>query len=324
MRKMSQAPMSLLMLLVLVFGGASAAFGQGASSPAATPAASGSTVPITTVVTVLGPKYSAPPALAKSDIIVYQDKKKVEISSWIPAQGDKANLQLAILIDDASTTDFAIQLNDLRAFINAQPATTAVGVFYASNGTVQPVSQFSTDHAAVAKTVRIPLGYWGAYSSIYFSIQDLIKRWPVTPGSRREILLFADGIDRLHGDYPTSPDVDPTVAKAQTAGVIIHSIYVTGVGHISRSFFRVSLGQSNLSQLTDGTGGYAFFQGFQTPVAIAPFLDQFNMVLKNQYWLTFDANRSTKPKGSLQRFRVTSEIKDLDIAAPTSIFVPIL
>lgn len=128
-------------------------------------AESSGTVPITTVVTILGDKYTAPPAVSKSDVTAYQQGKKVDVSDFVPAQGDKAALQLAIVIDDANDTSFAVQINDLRAFVNSLPPSTAVGVFYASNGTVQATSQFSTDHDAVAKSIRIPFGYFGAYSS---------------------------------------------------------------------------------------------------------------------------------------------------------------
>jgi hypothetical protein len=287
-------------------------------------AESSGTVPVTTVVTVLGDKFTAPPAVSKSDVTAYQQNKKVDVTDFVPAQGDKAALQLAILIDDADDTSFAIQLNDLRAFVNSQPPSTAVGVFYANNGTIQATSQFSTAHDAVAKSIRIPFGYSGASSSIYYSIQDLIKRWPVTPGSRREILLLSDGANRFHGDYPINVDLQPTIDKAQTAGIIIHSIYVTGVGHLGHSLFRINLAQGNLSQMTDATGGHAFFQGLQTPVALAPFLDQLNLVLKNQYWLTIAANRTNKRKGELQRFKVITELKDLDLDYPTSVFIPLM
>ena len=116
------------------------------------------TAPVTTVVTVLGPKFTAPPAISKDDISVYEGKEKKEVAGWTPAQGEKAGLQLAIVIDEACSTDLGNQLSDLKAFINGQPRSTGVGVFYASNGGVQPVSQFTTDHEAAAKTLRLPLG----------------------------------------------------------------------------------------------------------------------------------------------------------------------
>jgi hypothetical protein len=243
-------------------------------------------VSVTTYVTVLGPQYTAPPALSKADVNVDEGKQKREVTNWMPAQGDKAGLLLAIVIDDADTTDVASQLGDLRNFVTAQPKTTNIGVFYASNGTIQTASQFAQDHEAVAKTLRMPLGYTGAYSSIYLSVMNLIKGWPAT-GARREILLIADG-----------------------------------VGRAGRNSFRVSLGQSNLSKISDATGGESFFQGFQTPVSFSPFLQQLDMVLKNQYWLSYATERSKKAKGDLRKFRVRTEQKEVEISSADRIFVP--
>jgi hypothetical protein len=283
-------------------------------------AESSATVPVSAIVTVLGPKYTSPPAIGKEDIAVYEGKEKKDVTSWLPAQGDKAALELAIVIDDSTSTGIGLQFSDLTNFIKSQPPTTGVGIFYASNGTVQATSQFSTDHDAVAKSLRLPIGRAAAYSSIYLSLMDMFKRWPVT-GARREILLIADGIDRFRGD-PFSPDVTSTIEQAQKAGIIIHSLFATGVGRFSRNFFRVNLGQSNLAQLTDGTGGEAFFQGTLTPVSFAPFLAQLDTVLKNQYWLTFATARSKKAKGELRSFRVRSEQRDVEISAAERVFIP--
>src|SRR3984957_2683825 len=301
---------------LLVFAAISAslfpAYGQDKSSF--------SNVPVTTVVTVLGPKYTAPPALGKQDINVSEGKQKREVTDWTPAQGDKAAMQLAIVVDDDDNQEVAPQLNDLRSFINSQPGSTAIGVFYASNGTVQAASQFSTDHEVVAKSVRIPFGNVAAYSSIYLSVMDLIKRWPVT-GARREILLIADGIDRFRGD-PFSPDVDTAIERSQRAGIMIHTLYASGVGRFSRNMFQVNYGQSNLAKMADGTGGEAFFQGLQTPISFAPFLEQLNVVLNNQYWLKFETPRSKKKNGEMRSIRVRTEQKDVDLSTATRVFVP--
>ncbi len=278
------------------------------------------TVPITTVVTALGPKYTAPPAISQSDISVYSGKDKQNVIAWVPAQGDKASLELAIVIDDSDRIDIGNQISDINSFIKSQPKSCGVGVFYASNGTVQAASQFSTDHEAVAKSVRMPLGNIAAYSSIYLSLMDLFKRWPVT-GARREVLLIADGIDRFRGD-PFSPDVDSTIERAQKAGVMIHTLYATGVGRFSRNMFQVNYGQSNLAKMADSTGGEAFFQGLQTPISFAPFLDQLNVVLNNQYWLKFETPRSKKKNGEMRTIRIRTELRDVDFSAPLRVFVP--
>lgn len=283
--------------------------------------ASTSTAPISVVVTVVGPKYTAPPVVGKNDISVYEGKTKRDVTDWVPAQGDKASLQLAILIDDAiAPTEIGNQLNDVREFIKSQPNTTSVGVFYASNGTIQAASQFSTEHAAVAKSLRMPIGNGGAFTSTYLSLMDLFKRWPVT-GARREVLVIADGIDRFRGD-PFSPDVDSTIARAETAGIMVHTLYAQGTGRVFRNTFRVSWGQSNLGKMADETGGEAFFQGLSTPISFSPFLKQLDMVLKNQYLLTYRTDRSKKKKGELRQFRVRTELRNVEISAADRAFVP--
>jgi hypothetical protein len=287
---------------------------------AARPANSQETVQVTTVVTVLGPSFTPPPAIGRDDVSVYEAKEKREVTGWVPAQGDKAALELAILIDESDRTELGLQFGDLTTFIKSQPKTAGIGIFYANNGTIQAASQFSTDHDAVAKTLRMPFGTFGAYASIYLSLSDLISRWPVT-GARREVLLISDGIDRFRGD-PFSPDVDAALERAQKAGVIIHTLYSSGVGRFSRNTFRVSYGQSNLAKITDGTGGEAFFQGLQTPISFAPFLQQLDMVLKNQYFLTFAAERTKKEKGELKSFRIRTEQRNVEISHEDKIFVP--
>jgi len=275
--------------------------------------------PVTTVVTVLGPKFTPPPQFTKDDIAVTEGKNKDVVTNLVAAQGDKAKLELAIVVDEANNSTFGSNMGDLKNFINSLPPTTAVGIFYANNGTTQALSQFTTDHASAANTVRLTLGRMGAYSSIYLSTMDLIKRWPDN-GGRREILLIADGIDRFRGD-PFSPDVQSTVDTAQKAGIMIHTLYNSGTGFYTRNMWRVNLGQSNLAQLSDGTGGESFFQGLQTPISYAPYLQQLDTVLKNQYYLSFGAQPSKNGKGELRNIHVRSIEKDLDIAAPERIWV---
>ncbi|MFY9802497.1 MAG: hypothetical protein WA211_20945 [Candidatus Acidiferrales bacterium] len=279
------------------------------------------TASVTTVVTVLGPNYTPPPAVSKDDINLYEGKTKKEVGSWVPAQGDKAALQLAIVIDDGTNSNIGLQFSDIKTFITNQPKSTAVGLFYASNGDVQPASQFSTDHDAVAKTLRLPFGNFGAYSSIYLATMSLIKRWPEAPGTRREILLIADGIDRFRGD-PFSPDIQSTYETAEKAGVIIHTLYASGVGRLTHNMFRVNYGQSNLAEITDKTGGESFFQGLQTPIAFEPFLKQLDMILKNQYWLGWNTERPSKGKGQLRQFRIKTELKNVEISTADAVWVP--
>jgi hypothetical protein len=276
-------------------------------------------VQVTTVVTVLGPKFTPPPAMSKDDIVVREGDVRKDDLDWIPAQGDKAGLELAILIDDADRKDVGKQFDDLANFIKSLPKSTSAGIYYANNNTISAASQISPNHDAVAKTLRLPIGS-GVGSSIFQSLMGLIAGWPVS-GARREVLVLADGFDRLrHERY--SPDVDTTVAKAQQAGVIIHAIFVNGTGRAGRIQAGRNIGQGNLNRLTDGTGGQAFFQGFQTPIAFEPFLTQLDLVLRNQYFLAWSTNRSKKEKGELRGFKVITEQHKVEITAAQKVYVP--
>lgn len=277
-----------------------------------------SKVPVTTVVTVLAPNYSAPPAIAKSDVMVYSGMQRQDVSALEPAQGDHSALQMAILIDDLSRID--TQLSELRKFIESLPKTTQVGVFYADNGMARAAADFSTNHEAVAQKVRLTLGLGASPVSIYISMMDFMSHWPATDG-RREFLVIADGIDRYRGD-PASPDVTSTIERAQKAGIVIHTLYAQGADYVAHNLFRQNYGQSNLAEMADATGGQAFFQGLNTPISFTPFLNQLDMVLHNQYFLTFTADRSPKKKGELRAFRVRSEQHNVEIAAARRVLVP--
>jgi hypothetical protein len=138
---------------------------------------------------------------------------------------------------------------------------------------------------------------------------------------RREILLIADGIDRFRGD-PFSPDIQNTYVTAEKAGVILHTLYASGVGRASHNTFRINLGQGNLAQISDKTGGYSFFQGLQTPIAFAPYLEQLDTILKNQYFMSWNTKRPTKGKGELRTYRIKTELRDIDISSPDQVWVP--
>src|SRR3984885_16116595 len=109
-----------------------------AAGPA--PQAGASNVPVTTVVTVLGPNFTPPPALSRDDFVVHTGNRREDIVAWDAAQGEKSLLELAIVIDELS--NIGNQLDDIRKFIQAQPKGTSIGLFYASNGITQAVAPF--------------------------------------------------------------------------------------------------------------------------------------------------------------------------------------
>jgi hypothetical protein len=242
------------------------------------------------------------------------------VTRWAAAEGENGTLDLAILIDDLNSPSLANQFSDVRAFIHDQAKDTRIGVFYADNGTARLGANFTLDHDAAAKGLRLPLGFGAGSVSIYQSLLDLIAKWPTT-SARREVLVIADGIDRFRGD-PNSPDVSLTIEKAQKAGVIIHTLYVRAVDRFDRNAFRLNYGLFNLGEMADKTGGESFSQGLEPPVSFAPYLQQLDMVLHNQYLLTFTTARSKGKKGELRGFRVQTEDHHAEISQASAVFVP--
>jgi VWFA-related protein len=272
---------------------------------------------VTMTVTAVGKKDAAPPPVAKSDVELYKGKERLQVADWRKGE----TLLLAIVIDDSLGVDIASQWNDLKAFIMEQPPTTNVGVFYGRNGTVLVAQDFTADHALAAKALRLPIGGQGAFSSPYLELQDMIKRWPDN-NERKSIVLISSGIDYFRGYFgPTSPDLDPTIERAQKSNVNIWTIYAPDSGHVGRGYLRVFNAQSNLSQLSDETGAESYYLGFGQPVTLKSYFDEISTHLNNQYLLTFATSDGGK-RGRFERVRVATEIPKVEFLTPSEVFVP--
>ena len=272
------------------------------------------------VVTVEARHGSNVPDITRDDVMVYEGRDRDRVTGWLPLQGDHAGLELFILLDDSSSVSLGSQLEDIRQFISAQAATTKIGVAYMQNGIAQVLQNLTSDHALAAKALRLPLGSPGANASPYFSLQDLIKRWPASD-ERREVLMITDGIDRYWGSSPDNPYVDSVIEQAQKAGVIVFSIYTPGMGHYGHSFWRTYWGQNFLSQLSDETGGESYYLiGSAPPVTFAPYLEDMAKKLGRQYLLTFIPK--PQKKAGMQRVKVQTEVPNAELVSADRVYVP--
>jgi hypothetical protein len=293
------------------------------------------------------------PALKSENLQVKLGKNTGRVTHLIPAQGNNAALQLFILIDDTCDTSIGNNLTDIREFVSALPATTAVAIGYMSNASVQLTQDFTTDHALAAKAIRLPFGRLSTQDSPYLSLIDILKRWPQQK-LRREIIMVSDGIDRLRGtraatspfndmqspyrggmgagrgsymgpqfgEMPSIPiDADSASQLSQRNGVIVHGIYSPGVGRVGRNGMEAQMGQSGIGKIADETGGEYFALGYQNAVSFKPYLDRLQKVFNNQYFLVFDA--VPQKKASLQRVRISSEGLKTEIAAADNVWVPL-
>lgn len=269
------------------------------------------------MVVTVEPHHGAPsPTVSPADVMVYHNKDRFPVTALTPLRS--AGLQLWILIDDGADTDLGSQLGDLRKFILAQPANFEVGVGYMRNGTVTSTQGPTTSHDLAAKALRLPLGDAGASTSPYISLVDLIKKWPPTDRAR-EVLMISSGIDPLYGPGPQNPYMQRAIDEAQRAGVVVSSIFFGGVGHSGHSYWQITWGQNNLSQLTEETGGEFYWQGMSNPVSFSPYLDEFSRVLSNQYLVTFVAGG--KP-GSFEPIKARTEIPHVSVVAPSKVYIP--
>jgi hypothetical protein len=279
-------------------------------------------VPVQIVVT-LEPKHTKViPEIAQQDVMVYQGHERRPVMGWVPARGDKAGLALAILIDDSAGFSLGTQLNEIRTFIREQAPTTLVAVGYMQNGTVAMTQNFTQDHTAAAKSVRLAQGFYGAEGSPYLALSDFIKRWNTDPGTpRREVLMVTSGIDNVYMGVLDNPYVDAAIQDAQCGGIVIYSIYTPSAGHFGHSYFRTTWGQNYLSEIAEATGGEAYnLLGPQGAVSFAPYFKQVNDQLPNQFLLTFLAK--SQKKAGTESVKVMSEIHDVDFVHTDKVCVP--
>ena len=275
-------------------------------------------VQVQMTVTVEARHGSEPPILHANDVLAFQRDERLAVTDFMPCRDEHAGLDLFILIDDASSTELGVQLNDLRRFIDAQPATTSVGVAYMQNATVKIAQNLTAHHSQAAGALRLPLGYPGVSPSPFLSLSDLIKRWPAG-ALRREVVLIGSGIDPLGGAI-VNPYLDAAIRDAQRAGVIVYTIYTPAAGHLRHDFWRINWGQNHLSQMADETGGESYMIGFGPAVSFAPYLQQIADHLANQYLVRF----LVKPgeKAGFQRVRFTTEVPNADPVAARQVYAP--
>jgi hypothetical protein len=281
------------------------------------------------------------PVLMEQNVMVKQGENAHKVDQVIPARADNAALQLLILIDDTIDSHIGSNLNDIRDFVNAQPASNGVGIAYMSNASFRITQNFTDDHALAAKGVRMPIGRVSTMDSPYLSLINLVKSWPQQK-VRREVLMISDGMDLLRGrssspTYTTLgfrpknmpsprttmpsiiPDVDSASAICQRYGVIVHSIYATGAGRRGRNAWEAQMGQSGIAQIADETGGEYFSLGLSNADSFKPYLDHLQNIFNNQYYLEFQAVPAKKD--GLQRVDISTSVLDADIGSADSVWV---
>lgn len=261
-------------------------------------------------------------SLQSGDVTVVQGKTTVPVVSLQRLPGDLADMQVFIFLDDSTrSSSLGIHLNELKTFLKSLPAGTQVAVGYMRNGTFGLSQPFTTDRQKAADSLRLPQAIPGINGSPYFALSDLVKHWPSKqPAGRRAVLMLTDGVDRYYTSTSMvdDPYVDASIEDALKNNVEVYSIYLRGAGLYGRGGWTTNMAQSRLIQVSDETGGFAYFEEFTDPVTIEPFLNDFRGRLENQYRLTFQPLQAH----GLQQVKLRTELPGLKVEGPSRIYVP--
>jgi hypothetical protein len=273
------------------------------------------------VITVRPPQGGSRPAnLEAGDVAVLRGNIPERVVGLQRLTGDLADMQLFILLDDSTrSSSLGTQLPDLKKFVESLPATAKVAAGYMHNGTFALAQAFTADHQKALGALRLPMAIPGENGSPYFALSDLAKHWPSKDSTgRRVALILTDGVDRYYSAaVMDDPYVDAAIHDALKAGVMVYSIYLRGAGLDGGGGWLTNIAQSRLSEVSQETGGYAYFQGLTDPVTILPFLTDFQDRLENQYRVTIEASNQT----GVQPVKLRTELHGLKIEGPTHVYV---
>lgn len=258
-----------------------------------------------------------PEELVQADrLIVKEDKDEQQILS-IRSVSDTP-LSIAILVQDDLSTNFNLQIDDIKQFIRGLPKGTRVMVVYLRGGAPQIRQRFTDDLEVAAKSLRIVAGSSGlAPRSPYGGVSDILGRFDGVPAGRRAILLFSDGLDTSNGlnlaSISQSYDLDQAILKAQRRSIAVYSFYApTTLTENGNSTLTLGA-QGALAKLSDETGGRAFGSGSFAPVSYLPHFRELVLTLNRQFALSY---LSTHMKKGYYKISVTSTNPEVKIEHP--------
>lgn len=247
-------------------------------------------------------------------LIVTEDKDEQQILS-IRSVSDTP-LSIAFVIQDDLTSNFNLQIADIKQFIRGLPKGTRVMTAYARSGSIQVRQRFTDDLERAAESLRIVTGTL-APRSPYDSLDQVLSRFDAVPTGRRAILFFSDGVDASQGlnlaSISQSFDLDRAILKAQRRSVAVYSIYSPTSTTENGSSVYTLAGQGALEKLSDETGGRSYRQGSIAPISFMPFFRDLVLALNRQFALTY---LSTHMKKGYHKVVVKSTNPDVKIEHP--------
>jgi len=274
----------------------------------------------TKMIVTMGHYYShEPPVLTANDLTVTETYEPLTITSLTPLRGDRAGLEMFLLVDNCSTCEPGSKFTELQKFIGSQPSTTSVGVAYIQDGRLQIAEKPTLDRERAVKALSPPAGSKPA--DPFGALAELIEGWSPN-SSRHVVLMISTGMDpgAAGGQALRSPSAEAAIQAAQRAGVTVYAIYHPSADYATADFSNIYSGQVLLSHVANETGGESYFLSFGPLPSLGPFLADISEHLANQYLLEFRAIPGETP-GGLEEVVVKSKIHDVELMAPYKVVV---
>jgi len=243
------------------------------------------------MIVTIGHHYGQPaPALAKDDVIVTQHYEPLAITELVPLRGERAGLELFLLVDNCSNCEPGSKFQELSHFISSQPPSTAIGIAYILNGRLKVALKPVGDRRLAIQALGTPEG--NKPVSPFNALAELIRTWPPS-ASRRIVLMISNGVNPEAEGALKDASAEAALTEAQRAGVTVYAIYHPSADYFATDASKLYAGQVQLAHVADETGGEAYFVGFGPLPSLAPFLADLADHLTNQYLLRFIANTPT-------------------------------
>ncbi|HEY1732669.1 MAG TPA: hypothetical protein VGG15_13005 [Terriglobales bacterium] len=278
-------------------------------------------VPATSIVTVLTKNAEVPASVKPQDFKIQVNGKSATLNDVTPLRGDRAGLELVILIDSGARNSLGRQLDEIRSFVQSLPPTTQVGIAYMQNGQAYFPQPLTADKAVALKSLHLPGGIAGGSASPYFCLSDLAKHWPsINRDNRREVVMITDGLDPYNRRYdPDDPYLQAAINDSIRAGLVVNSIFWHDSGLADRTFGGTNTGENLTSLITQATGGVAYMEGFSNPVSFQPYFEDLNRRFQNQYELSFLVPSKSKPE--VENLKVKLQMPNAKLTAPQRVLV---
>lgn len=274
------------------------------------------------VVTLL-PKNEEAPALnvQPQNLQLKIDGKPSSITDLASAKGPNNPLELVILMDSSARTSLGTQISEIEGFVKEMPKDTKIALGYMENGRAALTGPLTSDPQQILSGLHLPSGAPGTNGSPYFCLSDLAKSWPSRdPTARREVVMITDGVDEFNLRFdPDDPYVLAAIQDSIRSGLVVYSFYWQNRGRVDRSAYENNAGQSLLQEVSQATGGNAYWEGSGNPVTFDPFFHDLRRRFQNQYRISFSAELKGKPQ--ILRFNMKLQGVDAKAYAPQQVLV---